>query len=643
MGAANKIFDGTRLRFRPVTLDDAAYIQDLRSRHGQYLSASAPSVAAQQAWIERYLTRAEQGQEYYYVIERRDDHEPCGVVRLYEIVDDHFTWGSWILDANKPAKAALDSALLIYAIAFGTLGCNYSVFDVRADNNRTLAFHRRFGAVETGSDAENIYFRIDAKDHAVRSVRLLEQIWAMEGQLADGTGNLQKPTRRKGSILAKYYVGEPTKFVPRLVFHFRRKRQSFADRVRFLQHQRIMRNQDKTLTAWHEILADRLLRILFHNLPHAQKLLPIKGYESIGRPLKVLSLPVSCQVLPPMPIGGDIVPVQAEMPAITARLFQNVDTFACVSALVSANQIAVPELYIDHQTAIIDDGAMLLSSLNNRGIVKCHKVAKTHKSGIMLFGSGAYNWYHWLIEILPAAYLAQNLPDEYAEYPLVIPGAITELPTFHQSLELFRGNRRVISLGKGMHRFENLIQIDAPVREPMNMREGFWPTAKDYAFSGQVLRDYRAQILQRLQIDTSLHQDRIFLARGNGRRSYNQEALLEIAVQHGFRAVYPENLSFREQVMLYVGASHVIGPSGAAFANTLFCQPKTRLLSWLIPQYSGFCSYANIAELTGSELRYLFANSDRPINSTSDGFGASYQVDIQAFQAALLAIEQPVF
>ena len=184
MGAANKIFDGTRLRFRPVTLDDAAYIQDLRARHGQYLSASAPSVAAQQAWIERYLTRAEQGQEYYYVIERRDDHEPCGVVRLYEIVDDHFTWGSWILDANKPAKAALDSALLIYAIAFGTLGCNYSVFDVRADNNRTLAFHRRFGAVETGSDAENIYFRIDAKDHAVRSVRLLEQIWAMEGQLA---------------------------------------------------------------------------------------------------------------------------------------------------------------------------------------------------------------------------------------------------------------------------------------------------------------------------------------------------------------------------------------------------------------------------------------------------------------------------
>lgn len=87
---------------------------------------------------------------------RRNDCVPCGVVRSYEIADKHFTSESWIPDENKSAKADLDSTFLIYTIAFGTLCFNYSVFDVRANNNRTLAFHRRFGAVKTGSDQGNI-------------------------------------------------------------------------------------------------------------------------------------------------------------------------------------------------------------------------------------------------------------------------------------------------------------------------------------------------------------------------------------------------------------------------------------------------------------------------------------------------------
>jgi RimJ/RimL family protein N-acetyltransferase len=79
-------------------------------------------------------------------------------VRLYDIEGDRFTWGSWILDANKPPKAALESAVLIYDIGFRAFGKARAVFDVRRDNARTLAFHRRFGATETGTDDQNVYF-----------------------------------------------------------------------------------------------------------------------------------------------------------------------------------------------------------------------------------------------------------------------------------------------------------------------------------------------------------------------------------------------------------------------------------------------------------------------------------------------------
>jgi hypothetical protein len=58
-------------------------------------------------------------------------------------------------------------------------------------------------------------------------------------------------------------------------------------------------------------------------------------------------------------------------------------------------------------------------------------------------------------------------------------------------------------------------------------------------------------------------------------------------------------------------------------------------LSWLIPQYQGFCSYANIAQTTGSTLQYLFVTPDQAIKSTHDGFQSGYHIDPEAFEAAL--------
>ena len=70
--------------------------------------------------------------------------------------DGSFTWGSWILDANKPPKAALERAVLIYETAFDLLELESARFDVRRDNENTLAFHRRFGAIETHRTEQDI-------------------------------------------------------------------------------------------------------------------------------------------------------------------------------------------------------------------------------------------------------------------------------------------------------------------------------------------------------------------------------------------------------------------------------------------------------------------------------------------------------
>ena len=158
---ANLKVTGLRLRLRLVRPEDARFIHALRTdpAYSRHLSPVTGTVTDQRRWIESYKTRETAAAEFYYVIECLDG-TPCGVVRLYDITGDSFTWGSWILDHNKPPKAALESAVLSFGIGFEGLGLHRALIDVRKDNTHANAFYRRFGMTETGADTENIYFEL---------------------------------------------------------------------------------------------------------------------------------------------------------------------------------------------------------------------------------------------------------------------------------------------------------------------------------------------------------------------------------------------------------------------------------------------------------------------------------------------------
>ncbi|MGJ0392723.1 MAG: GNAT family N-acetyltransferase [Methylocystis sp.] len=151
--------EGPSLVLRLIRPEDAEYVHALRTNpvYNRHLSEVHGAADVQRHWIGGYKTREAEGREFYYVIERKDGVR-CGLVRLYGIGPESFTWGSWILDANKPPKAALEAAYLVYLIAFDLLGLSRAEFDVRRDNANTLEFHRRFGATETHSDERDFYF-----------------------------------------------------------------------------------------------------------------------------------------------------------------------------------------------------------------------------------------------------------------------------------------------------------------------------------------------------------------------------------------------------------------------------------------------------------------------------------------------------
>jgi RimJ/RimL family protein N-acetyltransferase len=161
------------LRLRLVDENDADFIMSLRldERYNTFLSAVTPDLESQKQWIRKYKQDEQAGEQFYFIIECKDGTR-CGTVRVYDMRDDSFCWGSWILNQKKPRYAALESAFLVYEFGFEHLGFRKSHFEVMKENKGVIRFHQRMGAVKIAEDGQNEYFEItqDAVQNAIQKL-----------------------------------------------------------------------------------------------------------------------------------------------------------------------------------------------------------------------------------------------------------------------------------------------------------------------------------------------------------------------------------------------------------------------------------------------------------------------------------------
>lgn len=154
------------IRLRLIEVDDAEFVLGLRldDKYNKYLSPVPPNLENQIKWIQLYKNKEAAAEEYYFIIERLDG-EKCGTVRVYGIQDNHFTWGSWILNGEKTRFSAIESALMVYKFGFEIKGFEKSVFDVMKGNEKVISFHEKFGAKRTAEDDVNVYFELSKEDY----------------------------------------------------------------------------------------------------------------------------------------------------------------------------------------------------------------------------------------------------------------------------------------------------------------------------------------------------------------------------------------------------------------------------------------------------------------------------------------------
>jgi capsular polysaccharide biosynthesis protein len=123
-------------------------------------------------------------------------------------------------------------------------------------------------------------------------------------------------------------------------------------------------------------------------------------------------------------------------------------------------------------------------------------------------------------------------------------------------------------------------------------------------FASPVVQDFYDGIADDVEAGP---QKNIYLTRkGASCRKFLDDKLVELIIaKNNFDIVYPEHMTFREQIQLFKGASNIIGISGAAFTNCLFCQPGSQLLC-IMPENALemlFWQLSNIGHLFYTEWR----------------------------------------
>lgn len=188
----NLVLEGKAFRLRPVTLEDAPFIMELRSKDKQrlqFIHQVESNLEAQQKWLKQYFLRTG---DYYWIIERNDSNLREGTVSLYNFdkASNTAEWGRWVLCPGS--LAAVESAFLIYLAAFETLALASTYCLTVAANSNVVSFHDSCGAEREKTLKE--HFNLNGKKYDAVQHRVTRQTYP---NIRNRLNNLSEKISRK--------------------------------------------------------------------------------------------------------------------------------------------------------------------------------------------------------------------------------------------------------------------------------------------------------------------------------------------------------------------------------------------------------------------------------------------------------------
>jgi capsular polysaccharide biosynthesis protein len=264
----------------------------------------------------------------------------------------------------------------------------------------------------------------------------------------------------------------------------------------------------------------------------------------------------------------------------------------------------------------------------NQGLVEWHDeddaIIKTLPEerlddGFFLAGLGSFNWYHWLVEILPKVMHLSVVPTKN----ILVSDFVASCPSMLDSLKSIIGDEYKLIFMKGYknYRLKNLYHINAVSYVPFELKAEHQFKVEDVFMREGLLMDMKEKIMaaSKSHLETSTKK-RIFIERTHHRLPSNQGELAAALATLGFESVSVEELTLNEQIDLFHNAECIVGASGAAFTNMMFAGENLKVICFMPRNLRDFSCFSNLAKIFSVDLTYSFYDLDENEHHYSNEF-----------------------
>jgi capsular polysaccharide biosynthesis protein len=329
-------------------------------------------------------------------------------------------------------------------------------------------------------------------------------------------------------------------------------------------------------------------------------------------------------------------PESYAFPAVALREFQGAEVVAKSNLVVVGGRVLHHDLYRFERDYTSEELHGRLRILPSRHAVRRleEPVADAHFARAAAFtDSCSANYAHWLTEVLPRmhAYARAGIPEGTT---LLLDAGLHR--NLLASAELVAGPQaRFHALEPGHGARVDLLDLVSPGGYiPFDRRGKAQPGDSHGVFSAPAFASLRRHLAGALGAPALATPRKVLIRRQSGTRVLvNEQALEDRLVPLGFVPVYPERLSFAEQFHLFSNVEAVVGATGAAMANLVFCPPAARIvicLSALPHHIYGY--WQNMAQAVGCRVNYVLG----PVTGARGlGIHADFSVDIDDVLAAV--------
>lgn len=305
--------------------------------------------------------------------------------------------------------------------------------------------------------------------------------------------------------------------------------------------------------------------------------------------------------------GENVQPVDIWLPEVALYHFQDAQVRGVSRALVLNGKHMVHERVLTkfRDDADYSNGSFAYHS-DTHALLMRHPVIAVEK-GILINSSHDTNYYHFMLEALSQLQFIAELPEQYADYPILISIASQKIPAFKTFVAACQINRPFVFLQPSTsYLVQDVLFITAPNNLIANPKNGM-QNVTESGFVREGSLDFMRSIALPLAqtIDPATLPKRVFMARRRHRRFYNQEEIFAVLESRGFSMVYMEDLSFSQQVALMANAEAIVGATGAAWTNIIFASPGAKALCWMATDAGEVACFSNLASKVGVELDYI--------------------------------------